>query len=152
MQVRISVRSSDQGTAHILWAVQEDLKAASAFLSRNCGADLAHRWVDLELCPVEADRRPPWSFRFQKRVWPKPILTGIPAEPCHNVGHYSVRPDYFALAKVPMEQVSWYLLKLIYESTAILEQKRRKFPDFNVTAFRSDFLSYLNQKATASES
>jgi hypothetical protein len=152
VEVRIGARSFDQGTAHIFWSVEPELKAVSTFLSRDYGSDVAHLWIDLELCPVEADKRPPWSLRFQKRVKPKPSVTGIPVEACYNVAHYSVRPDYFALARVPMESVKLYLLNLIYDSTAVLERKRHRFPNFNVTAFRKDFLGYLNERGRAGES
>src|SRR5262245_12250874 len=137
MEVVISAPKQDQGTAHIAEAVREPLRRLSAALSGEYGGTIEHLWIELELVPGDADRRAPWSFRFQKRVAPRPISSGLPKIEYHNVGHYSIRPDYFALAKISPENVSCYLMDLIYESTAALENKRRQLGAFDVAAFRS---------------
>lgn len=144
MEVRIAVAAFDQGTEHILWGIVDHLKAASRTLSGDYGPGLDHLWIDLELSPITADVRPPWPFRFQRRVHPKPILTGIPVEPSYNVGHFSVRPDYFELAKVAPEKLPAYVLRLVYDSTAILESRQRTFPKFDTHQFRKNFREYLD--------
>lgn len=97
---------------------------------------MEHLWVELELVPGDAEQRSAWSFRFQKRVSPRPLAAGLPKVEYYNVGHYSVRPDYFALAQVAPENVSRYLMELIYESTAVLEKKQKRLGGFNLEGFR----------------
>jgi hypothetical protein len=60
-----------------------------------------------------------------------------------NVGHYSIRPDYFALAKIAPENVSRYFMELIYESTVVLENRQRQLGAFDVAAFRSALLQAI---------
>ena len=48
-----------------------------------------------------------------------------------------------ALAKVPTDLVSCYLMTLIYDSTAALATQRRKIGDFNAEQFRARFRDVL---------
>ena len=137
MKVRISAPKQDQGTAHIAEAVREPLRKLGEAVSGDYGGSIEHLWIDFELVPADSDHRPSWGFRFQKRVSPRPIAAGLPKHEYSNVGHYSVRPDYFALAAVPPEQAVRYVLDLVYESTVILEQQRNKLGTFEVAAFRA---------------
>jgi hypothetical protein len=144
MEVVISAPNQDQGTAHIAEAIRAPLRRLSEALSgQNFGGNIEHLWIELELVPGDADHRQPWNFRFQKRVAPRPIVSGLGKAEYHNVGHYSVRPDYFALAKIAPENVNRYLIDLIYESTAVLEKKRRQLGAFDAAAFRSSFLQAM---------
>jgi hypothetical protein len=136
MKVVISAPKQDQGTGHIAEAMHAPLRQLSAAVSGDYGGSMEHLWVELELVPGDADRRSAWSFRFQKHVSPKPLAAGLPKVEYHNVGHYSVRPDYFALAQVAPEDVSRYLMELIYESTAVLEKKQKRLGGFNLKDFR----------------
>jgi len=138
MEVVISAAKQDQGTAHIAEAMHACLRQLSAAVSGEYGGNMEHLWIELELVPGDTDQRSPWSFRFQKRVSPRPIAAGLPRVERHNVGHYSVRPDYFALAAVAPENIRRYLLELIYESTALLEKKQKQLGGFNVAAFRAE--------------
>jgi hypothetical protein len=99
---------------------------------------MQHLWIDLDLCPAHADDRSAWPFRFQRVVSPRDLRGHSPIK-YHNVGHYSVIPDYIHLANVPVEHVTCYLLSLIYNSTDILEHQSRRLGESNVEAFRSDF-------------
>ncbi|WP_146216610.1 hypothetical protein [Sinimarinibacterium flocculans] len=136
MKVVISAPKRDQGTAHIAEAMHAPLRQLSAAVSGEYGGNIEHLWVELELVPSDADRRSAWSFRFQKRVSPRSLAAELPKAEYHNVGHYSVRPDYFALAAVAPEKVSRYLMELIYESTAVLEKRQKQLGGFNVEGFR----------------
>lgn len=139
MDVRIGVGKSDQGTEHIVAIVQPQLETLSQALAGDHGGTMNHLWIDLELSPGDSDRRLSWPFQFQRKVVPPRALAASNSATFHNVGHFSVRPDYFALAKVPTENVSCYLLSLIYDSTATLAAQRRKIGDFNAEQFRARF-------------
>lgn len=55
-----------------------------------------------------------------------------------NVGHYSVRPDFFELLQV--SDVVAYALQLIYDSTTVLIDRQKKLGGFDALKFRLDFL------------
>lgn len=154
MDVRIACQHSDQGTEHIRATVADNLVEISRHLSQDYGPGLEHLWIDLELSPVKMDRRSPYSFRFQRVVKPqghligKKLLARLNIEPSHNVGHYSVQPDYFALAEIPLENISSYVLRLLYESTSILERRQKTFPLFRVLDFRREFLRLVTKTGT----
>ena len=143
MEVRLYVWKSDQGVDHISERVRPHLSAMSSRLSGEYGGPMEHLWIELEVSSQDADRRPPWPFRLQKSVSSR-MPGDLTAEPACNVGYYSVRPDHFALAQVPLEQSSCYLLRLIYESTALLEGERR-LRGFDAASFRGKFRSELQQ-------
>jgi hypothetical protein len=144
VQVQINAAKCDQGTAHIAEIIAPTLEALSQRLSGDYGGPMEHLWIDLELCPADADRRPPRAFRFQKRVAPPRVLAAF--EPVHslNVGHYSVRPDYFALAQVDLEWVPAYIAKILYDSTETLIG-RRTLRHFDVDLFRARFARALKE-------
>jgi hypothetical protein len=67
MEVRVTAAKSDHGTEHIADLVRPHLDKLSRFLSGDYGGNMEHLWIDLELCPLDADRRDPFPFRFQSR-------------------------------------------------------------------------------------
>jgi hypothetical protein len=117
MEVKVAVGKADQGTLHIADVIQPHLAELSRFLSGEYGGPMAHLWIDLELHPADADRREPFAFRFQKRVAVARELKALGVQEHFNVGHFGVRPDYFALAAVPLPEVPRYLLRLIYDGS-----------------------------------
>jgi hypothetical protein len=151
MECSIGIDAVDQGTGDIADALQPYLERLSTQLSKDYGGSMEHLWITLEMCPTHADRRAPWSFRFQKRV----SLTneakrlGLPIAPDavdpKNVGHFGVRPDYFELAKVKLEDVAAYLLDLVYREAVVLEKKSGRLGGFDAKAFRRDMLTYINE-------
>jgi hypothetical protein len=68
MDVQINASKIDQGTEHLETLVRSHLHMLSSKLSGEYGGPLDHLWIDLELCPGDADHRPAFSFRFRKRV------------------------------------------------------------------------------------
>jgi hypothetical protein len=144
VDVLISAAKVDQGTEHVADAVAPTLDALGRQLSGSYGGLMDHLWIDLELCPDDADRRPPWSFRFQKVVRPSRLLAGLPARTYENVGHYSVRPDYHALARVPLPAAAGYLARLIFDSTETLRRRQKTLGSFDVEAFRARFSEILS--------
>ena len=96
-------------------------------------------YIELELCPPLTDDRGPWSFRFQKSVSPPRELKAFNLPKLRNVGHYSVRPDFKALADMLIDDVPCYLIRLLYSSTEVLLKKRRRLQGFDAERFRADF-------------
>ena len=108
---------------------------------------MEHLWIDVELIEAHAVGRPPWSFRFQKKVGGSSPdkLTGLPRGVHENVGHYSIKPDFQELRSVSQDSVVGYVLGLIYASTSVLIDKQKKLGGFDAPRFRSEFLSVCRQ-------
>ena len=143
----IHVGKIDQGSEYLAAAVQQHLEVASAHLSRDYGGVMEHLWIELQMSPVEADKGPPRPFRFQRRVsiaGPAKRLTlpPPPADPT-NVGHFSIQPDYFKLAEVPLDNVPVFLLELVYDESVVLEKKSRRLGGFDAKSFRRDLLEHI---------
>jgi hypothetical protein len=138
----------DSTTERIARALHAPFKAISRELSKDYGGTMNHLWIDFELVEDHAARRPPWSFRFQKRVGGSSPdkLTGLPRQVHQNVGHYSVRPDFKELRRVAPESIVSYVLSLIYASTSVLIEKQKKLGGFEVDKFRSDFVATCRQR------
>jgi hypothetical protein len=110
---------------------------------------MEHLWIDLEMSPGRADSRSAWSFRFQHRVsrarsvrqWGLPAPSG--GDEPKNVGHFSVRPDYFKLAQILPDHVPAFLLRLVYDQSAVLEKKSRGLGGFDAKSFRRDLIEYI---------
>jgi hypothetical protein len=147
MEVALHANMYDLSTKRIADALRTPFKAISRDLSRDYGAAMHHLWIDFELIEAHAERRPAWSFRFQKRVGGSSPdkLTGLPRRVHKNVGHYSVRPDFQELRSVPQESIVSYVLSLIYASTSVLVEKQKKLEGFDARKFRSDFLTTCRQ-------
>lgn len=148
MNVKVSASKSDQGTEHIAEVIRPYLDELSRTLSGEYGGAMEHLWIDLELSPGDADVRERFPFRFQKRVAAPRALSALGAKEHLNVGHFSVRPDYFDLARVPMSDVGCYLMQLIYEATTTL-QKGKQIGDFDTQKFRDKFAAFIVEAGCA---
>jgi hypothetical protein len=148
MEVQIDASESDQGTHHIAEAVRPHLDKLSLALSGEYGGPMEHLWIHLELMPSRTDIHEPFPFRFQKRVAPPRELKPLGATERFNVGHFSVRPDYFALARVPLADVPCYLMAVVYDATGTLES-RKQLSGFNARAFRERFAQFLRASGCA---
>jgi hypothetical protein len=144
----------DLTTERIASALHSPFKAIGKDLSKDYGGMMNHLWIDFELVENHARRRLPWSFRFQKRVGGSSPdkLTGLPRGAYENVGHYSVKPDFNELLRVPLDSVVSYVLSLIYASTSVLVEKQKKLGGFDAQTFRSDFLTTCRQHGYAMDS
>jgi hypothetical protein len=139
MEVSINANMCDRATERIASALHAPLRVLSRALSQDYGGTMEHLWIDLEL--IERCGKRPWAFRYQKKVSGSAAakLTGVPMPVYEHGGHYSVTPDFAALARVPIESVVGYVLTLIYLSTSVLFSERRELGDFDVQGFRSQF-------------
>ena len=147
MEVGLHANMCDSTTRRIADALHAPFKAIARDLSKDYGGTMEHLWIDFELIKSHAERRPPYPFRFQKTVGGSSPdkLTGLPRRVHHNVGHYSVRPDFQELRSVPQESVVSYVLSLIYASTSVLIEKRKKLGGFDADRFRSEFITTCRQ-------
>ena len=143
MKVRLNASICEESTSNIADALVEPFDTLSQELSGEYGGTMEHLWIDFELSPTGADDRPPYSFRFQRKVGGKTPdrITGLPRTVHENVGHYSVRPDYFDLLAVSQDSVVLYVLQLVYDSTAILLEKQKRLGGFDAQSFRANFLA-----------
>lgn len=149
MEVGLHANMCDWTTRRVADALHTPFKAISKDLSKDYGGIMEHLWIDFELIEAHAQYRPPYSFRFQKRVGGSSPdkLTGLPRRVHENVGHYSVRPDFQELRSVRYESIVSYVLSLIYASTAVLIEKQKKLGGFDAQRFRSEFIATCRQHA-----
>lgn len=146
MEVNINANICDIATEGIAKVLSNVFGIIEKEVSRDYGGTIEHLWIDFELSQFGTDRRPPFPFRFQKKVGGGVSrLTGLRTKAYENVGHYSVRPDFDELLKLPLDSIPSYALGLIYLSTSILVEKRKKLGGFDAERFRSDFLSSSNK-------
>jgi hypothetical protein len=132
----------DQTTRKIADTLHKPFKTIGAALSRDYGGTIKHLWIDFELNRSHCEMRPPWPFRYQKKVGGGICrLTGLQTAVSENVGHYKVRPDFDTLLNLPLDSVVTYALTLIYESTSVLMEKQKKLGGFDAKEFRADFLT-----------
>ncbi|MEP6890614.1 MAG: hypothetical protein ABI955_07970 [Nitrospirota bacterium] len=146
MEVNLNANICDLATERIAKLLRDVFKRVEKGLSRDYGGTIRHLWIDFELSQFGTDRRPPFPFRFQKKVGGSIFrLTGLPTPVYENVGHYSVRPNFDELLKLPLDSVPTYALGLIYLSTSVLVDKKKKLGGFDAERFRVDFLSYCKE-------
>jgi len=147
MEVGLHANMCDWTTNEIADILRAPFESISRDLSKDYGGTMEHLWIDFELIEAQAQRRPPYSFPFQKKVGGSSPdkLTGLPRPVHQNVGHYSVRPDFHKLRCVPKGLVVSHVLNLIYESSSVLVEKQKKLGGFDAQRFRADFLNSCRQ-------
>lgn len=146
MEVSLNANICDQATEQIADVLRDAFDRVEKDLSKTYGGSIRHLWIDFELIQSRAERRRPFPFRFQKRVGGSIFkLTGLRTRIYENVGHYSVRPDFQKLLRIPLESVASYSLSLIYASTSVLVEKQKKLGGFDAQRFRLDFLSSCSE-------
>lgn len=142
MDVSLNANEQDEATKKIADVLRDAFKPISKEVSKDYGGTIKHLWIDFELIQRWAELRPPFRFRFQKKVGGSVCrLSGLPTPLCEHVGHYSVRPDFQKLLTLPLESVASYALGLIYASTSVLLEKQKKLGGFDAPRFRTDFLA-----------
>ena len=142
MEVSLNANMTDQATNRIGSVLRDAFKIIKKEISGDYGGTIQHLWIDFELIQSHAEQRPPWKFRYRKRVGGSVFkLTGSQTPLYENVGHYSVRPDFQKLLRIPLESVASYALSLIYASTTVLIEKQKKLGGFEAQRFRGDFKS-----------
>ena len=147
MEVSLNANMVDQATDRIASILRDPFDIIEKDVSKEYGGTIQHLWIDFELIQSYAKLRPPFPFRFQKKVGGSVFrLTGLRTPVYKNVGHYSVRPNFKKLLKLPSESVASYALSLIYASTSVLIEKQKKLGGFDAERFRADFFSACNDR------
>jgi hypothetical protein len=142
MEVELYANVCDIATQEIAKVLRDVFNTIEKEVCRDYGGKIQNLWISFELSTFGVERRPPFPFRFQKKVGGSiSKLTGLRTPLYENVGHYSVRPDFEELLKLPIDMVPTYALALIYMSTTVLLDKKKKLGGFDAERFRSDFLS-----------
>ena len=146
MEVRLNANAYDSDTERVWKILYDVFRVIENDLSNDYSGTIQHLWIDFELIPSWAEQRPPFRFRFQKKVGGSVCsLTGLPTRLYEHVGHYSVRPDFQKLLSLPLESVASYALSLIYASTSVLIEKQKKLGGFDASRFRMEFLASCRQ-------
>lgn len=141
MEVSLNANVVDQETGQIAQVLRPSFKSLERQLSKSYGGEIEHLWIDFELNQYHASLRPPRPFRYQKKVAPPALLRGLGLSHYNNVGHYSVRPDFYVLLATPLARVTAYALQLIYQSTSLLFEKQKRLGGFDARIFRASFLA-----------
>ncbi len=147
MKLSINTSVVDWSMESFEKAVRPHLDALEKELSSDYSGIMENLWIDLELCPPFTESHKPYRFRFQKKVSMSPPkglgleVFQLDKEYEYNVGHYSVMPDYEAIRSMPEEDVPFYLLRILYSSTAVLLEKKKRLQGFDAERFREDFAS-----------
>jgi hypothetical protein len=119
------------------------LEEASHSLSgRDYGGPMEHLWIEVEIYEygMNVPDRPPWPFRFQKRVAPR-LPSGLgPANVHTNVGHYGVRPIAEDMRADSAVVAARQVLRVVLKSTDCLRDKRQ-IRGFDVARFQSDLFA-----------
>ncbi|MBK9163627.1 MAG: hypothetical protein IPM21_06855 [Acidobacteria bacterium] len=139
MDVNFNANVCDLETEAIAGLLSEVFALIEKDVSKEYGGMMQHLWIDFELSQFGIDRRPPFPFRFQRKVGGGVSkLTGLRTPLFENVGHYSVRPDFDLLLNLPLPSVAAYALNLIYASTSILIEKKKRLGGFKAECFRAN--------------
>ncbi|WP_149206034.1 hypothetical protein [Flavobacterium johnsoniae] len=136
LKVSFTANMTDSDYASkIATLINKHISSLENELHKDYGGCMEHLWIDFQL--IESHKTYP--FRFQKRVTIPASFTELYS---YNVGNYTVKPDFVKLQMLSSEEeICSYAFELLHKSTKILENKQKQLADFNVNAFRSDFLS-----------
>lgn len=144
LKVGFHANMMDSKTKHVADIIHKPFEVLSEKLNNDYGGNMEHLWIDLELIESHLADRKPHSFRFQKRVTLSGF--GFPGkEYNYNVGHYSVAPDFERLKSLPEESICDYILRLVFLSTQVLVDKKKKLDDFKAEQFRKDFINVCKE-------
>ena len=141
MEVGIHANMVDQRTDKIGSELRDLFDILCKRLKGSYGGTIEHLWIDFELVRSHAksDGKARYPFRFAKRVSGHSSF-GLPPSPdYHNVGHFSVLPDFPHLLSISKDEVIPYCLNLIYQELLVLKTKEKKLGGFNSELFRKRF-------------
>jgi hypothetical protein len=114
-------------------------EVSRALSGSDYGGPLESLWIEVEVHEygMNIPDRPPWPFRFQKRLRPGLVAGLGPVEPKANVGHYSVRPTADDMRADSSAAAARQVLRVVLASTECLGGKPQ-LRGFDVARFRND--------------
>jgi hypothetical protein len=133
---------------HLMPAVLEVNEALENYFSdKGYGADLIDIAIGLILLKdTETSKRlhpiRPFNYARLKRV--KHPGTGQIME-IRNSASWDVKPDFATFSGLSLDAARDYLCEALIASTALLEEHRSEYPDFEVARFRADFETCLRE-------
>ncbi|MDQ0013095.1 hypothetical protein J2W23_001474 [Variovorax boronicumulans] len=143
MKVGIHASLCSPDMSRIAIALSSPFAELSKWLEGEYGGVMEHLWIDLELYKhgARADGADRYPLRMQKRVSGRSRF-GLPSLPDKfNVGHYSVRPNFRLIARLPKDEILLYVFSLLYVSTVVLVDNE-KLGGFDAATFRDRFLEW----------
>ena len=139
MNVKLYANIADESMQALSDALSPILIALGRRLDGDYGGVIEHVWIDVELRErgAKADGSARHPFRFQQRVAGRAHsrLAAIPDS--HNVGHFSVRPDFPRLRALSNDDAIPYVLQLILDASLVLVEKGKKLGGFDGALFRA---------------
>ncbi|MGV8992230.1 MAG: hypothetical protein ACOH1Q_12595 [Thiobacillus sp.] len=147
MNVGLGIEN-DVSVAHLMPAVRgvnDALKAC--FSDKEYGADLIDITIGMILVTrtTISDRfHPVRPFKYKRLDRVKHPGTGQIME-FHNSASWDVKPDFETFSSMGLEGARGYLCETLIASTGCLDEHHSEFPDFDVSRFRADFESCLQQ-------
>lgn len=147
MDVGLGIEN-DVSVAHLMPVVRginDALKAC--FSDREYGADLIDITIGMILVTntaISNQFHPVRPFKYKRIDRFKSITTGQIVE-IRNSASWDVKPDFSTFSGLSLEAARNYLCKSLTASTAVLEEHRSEYPDFDVARFRADFETCLRE-------
>jgi hypothetical protein len=129
--------------AHLVHSIDNSCK--NFFIDKSCGCGIDNLFIGLILVSPENPLHPARPLKFRKR---EVVNVGKAfRKEFTNCVSYDVKPDYGFVLIHDGEALLQFLVDELCESTAVLETHCKKYPAFDVAAFRADF-RYLLQGST----
>lgn len=137
----VLIHNSGEGFTPLADALEPKFGAVSSRLSgRDYGGPMQALWIGVELYEygMNIPDRPPYPFRFQKRVSPRAF--GLqPTTVHHDVGHYSLRPSVDDMRADDLAVAVRQVLAVVARSADCLRD-RRQLRGFDFANFQKDFV------------
>lgn len=147
MNIGLAIES-DTSVKHLMpavFGVNNALKAC--FADMEYGSDLIYIAIGLILVDnSEIAKRfhPVRPFKYKRLDRVKHPGTGQIME-FHNSASWDVKPDFTTFSGLSLDAARDYLCEALTASTAVLEEHRSEYPDFDVARFRTDFETCLRE-------
>lgn len=139
---------SDVSVEHLMPAVRAVNDALTAyFAGREYGSDLIDITIGVILVTntsISNRFHPVRPFKYKRIDKFKSITTGQIVE-IRNCASWDVRPDFEIFSGLSLDGARDYLCETLIASTAVLEEHRSEYPDFDVARFRADFAACLQE-------
>lgn len=152
MDVGLGIEN-DVSVAHLMPAVRGVNNALKAcFSDREYGSDLIDITIGMILVTNTAISNrfhPIRPFKYKRLDRFKSITTGQIVE-IRNSASWDVKPDFTTFSSLSLDAARDYLCEILIASTAVLEEHRNDYPDFDVASFRDDFEACLHAHCTDS--
>jgi len=146
MNVGLAIES-DITVEHLMPAVLGVNNAIEEFfVDREYGPDVIEVIIGLILMtgPTSERLHPVRPFEYRRFDTERSRITGGVIE-IHKSATWDVKPDFATFNGQSLGGARDYLCEALIASTAVLEEHRSEYPDFDVARFRADFETCLRK-------